>query len=106
MLHRTAGLDNGKYASHPLRPDPATNATAQGVEERIIARTTRHNSFTVFRTFVWDGEPSLGNNTGHVEMRGTHASRAADLLFSVHLRGGFHNYLRLICLDQRSLAAA
>src|SRR3954454_8996283 len=22
------------------------------------------------------------------------------------LRGGFHNYLRLICLDQRSLAAA
>lgn len=50
-----AGLD-GDWSSHSLRAGFATSAGAAGVQERHIARQTRHKSLEVLRRYIRDGD--------------------------------------------------
>lgn len=59
---RLAGFPESMYSSHSLRRGLATEAGARQVPERIIARHTRHVSFTVLRQYIeagniWDECP-------------------------------------------------
>lgn len=51
-----AGLDPRAFAGHSLRAGFATSAAAGGVEERVIAKTTRHRSSAILRRYIRDGE--------------------------------------------------
>lgn len=52
-----AGMaDSNNYAGHSLRSGFATAAAERGIEERVIARQTRHKSLTVLRTYIREGE--------------------------------------------------
>ena len=51
-----AGLDPSKYSAHSCRAGFATTAASVGLEERIIARQTRHRSMTVLRGYIREGE--------------------------------------------------
>lgn len=44
-----AGLDPSAYSGHSLRAGFATAAAAAGIEERAIAKVTRHRSTAVWR---------------------------------------------------------
>lgn len=54
------GLNPADYAGHSLRAGFATSAAAHGVEERRIAKQTRHKSNAV-RTYIRDGELFVKN---------------------------------------------
>jgi hypothetical protein len=58
------GLDASDFAGHSLRAGLAT-AAANGVEERIIMRQTRHVGVTV-RRYIRDGELFVGNASGRI----------------------------------------
>ncbi len=51
-----AGLDAQAFAGHSMRAGFATSAAMNGVEERVIARQTRHRSTAVLRRYIRDGE--------------------------------------------------
>jgi site-specific recombinase XerD len=51
-----AGLDPTPFSGHSLRAGFATSAAAAGIEERLIARQTRHRSSAVLRRYIRDGE--------------------------------------------------
>lgn len=51
-----AGLDAATFSGHSMRAGFATAAAAAGVEEREIARITRHQSMTVLRRYIRTGE--------------------------------------------------
>jgi site-specific recombinase XerD len=51
-----AGLDAALFAGHSLRAGFATSAAAAGIEERIIAKVTRHRSTAVLRRYIRDGQ--------------------------------------------------
>lgn len=58
VVRRTAeraGLD-GDWSGHSLRSGFATSAGAAGVQERHIARQTRHKSLEVLRRYIRDGD--------------------------------------------------
>jgi integrase len=59
------GLDAEAYSGHSLRAGFATSAAMNGVEERRIARQTRHRS-SVVRTYIRDGEVFVGNASREV----------------------------------------
>ncbi len=59
------GLDPATFAGHSLRAGLATAAAANGVEERVIMRQTRHVGVTV-RRYIRDGEVFVGNASGRV----------------------------------------
>ncbi|WP_420105120.1 site-specific integrase [Herbaspirillum huttiense] len=61
-----AGYNPTNYSGHSLRAGFATSAAQNGVEERLIARTTRHRSMTVLRGYVRDGDLFLGAASGRV----------------------------------------
>jgi hypothetical protein len=62
---RAAGLEPAKLAGHSPRAGYTTTAAAAGVEERKIARVTRHRNLAVLRTYIRpetafdDSEPVL-----------------------------------------------
>jgi integrase len=66
VKHRATliGLDPARFAGHSLRARLAT-AAANGVEERIIMRQTRHAGVTV-RRYIRGGEVFVGNATGRI----------------------------------------
>ncbi len=64
-LAAAIGLDAALYSGHSLRAGFATSATMNGVEERRIARQTRHKS-SVVRTYIRDGEVFLRNASREV----------------------------------------
>jgi site-specific recombinase XerD len=51
-----AGLDPSAYSGHSLRAGFATAVAAAGVEERAIAKETRHRPNAVLRRYIQDGE--------------------------------------------------
>ncbi len=51
-----AGHDATRYSAHSCRAGFATMAAQAGVEERIIARQTRHRSTAVLRGYIREGE--------------------------------------------------
>jgi integrase len=59
------GLDTDAYSGHSLRAGFATSAAIHGVEERRIARQTRHRS-SVVRTYIRDGEVFVRNASREV----------------------------------------
>ena len=64
-LAAAIGIDAAAYSGHSLRAGFATSAAACGVEERRIARQTRHKS-AVVRTYIRDGEVFLRNPSAEV----------------------------------------
>jgi len=60
------GFDAALYSGHSLRAGLITTAAANGVEERIVARTSRHRSLVVLRSYMRDGELFVGNASGRV----------------------------------------
>ena len=50
-----AGLDAEGFAGHSLRAGFATSAAASGIEERMIAETTRHRSTAILRRYIRTG---------------------------------------------------
>jgi integrase len=64
-LASAMGLDAAVYSGHSLRAGFATSAAMNGVEERRIARQTRHRS-SVVRTYIRDGEVFIGNASREV----------------------------------------
>jgi len=54
------GLDPTVYSGHSLRAGFATSAAMHGIEERRIAKQTRHKS-SVVRTYIRDGEVFVRN---------------------------------------------
>jgi integrase len=64
-LASTIGLDAEAYSGHSLRAGFATSAAMNGVEERRIARQTRHRS-SVVRTYIRDAEVFIGNASREV----------------------------------------
>lgn len=51
-----AGLDPSIYSGHSCRAGFATSAALAGLEERLIARQTRHKSMTILRRYIREGE--------------------------------------------------
>lgn len=51
-----AGLDPSRMSGHSLRAGLATSAAAAGIAEREIARVTGHQSMTVLRRYIREGE--------------------------------------------------
>ncbi|WP_445502542.1 site-specific integrase [Microvirga sp. G4-2] len=51
-----AGLDAQAFSGHSMRAGFATSAAMQGIEERVIAKVTRHRSTAVLRRYIRDGE--------------------------------------------------
>lgn len=64
-LASAIGLDAEAYSGHSLRAGFATSAAMNGVEERRIARQTRHRS-SVVRAYIRDGEVFIGNASREV----------------------------------------
>lgn len=56
-----AGLDPAHYSGHSLRAGFATSAAAAGIEEREIAKVTRHASVQVLRRYIRDGQVLHGD---------------------------------------------
>lgn len=50
------GLDPSKYAGHSLRAGMVTSAAAAGVDERVIAKQTGHQSMLVLRRYIREGD--------------------------------------------------
>jgi Phage integrase family len=48
----TAGLEPTKRSGHSLRAGYTTTAAARGIEERKIARVTRHKNLAVLRGYI------------------------------------------------------
>ena len=61
-----AGLDPSMYSGHSCRAGFATAAALAGLEERVIARQTRHRSMTVLRRYIRDGELFRVNLAGQI----------------------------------------
>ncbi|MEA1835170.1 tyrosine-type recombinase/integrase [Methylobacterium durans] len=61
-----AGLDAKAFAGHSLRAGFATSAAAHGVEERVIAKTTRHRSSAILRRYIREGELFERNVAGEI----------------------------------------
>ena len=64
-LAAVLGLDASLYSGHSLRAGLATSAAMNGVEERRIAKQTRHRS-AVVRRYIRDGEVFVRNVSGEV----------------------------------------
>jgi integrase len=64
-LAAAVGLDPSVYSGHSLRAGFATSAAAHGIEERRIAKQTRHKS-DVVRTYIRDGEVFVRNASSEV----------------------------------------
>jgi integrase len=64
-LAAVVGLDASLYSGHSLRAGLATSAAMNGVEERRIAKQTRHRS-AVVRRYIRDGEVFVRNISGEV----------------------------------------
>ncbi len=64
-LAARVGLDASLYSGHSLRAGLATSAAMNGVEERRIAKQTRHRS-AVVRRYIRDGEVFVRNISGEV----------------------------------------
>lgn len=60
------GLDPTLYSGHSLRAGFATAAATAGVEERAIAKVTRHRSTAVLRRYIRDGELFARNTTAEI----------------------------------------
>lgn len=61
-----AGINPDMISGHSLRAGFATSAASHGVEERVIARQTRHRSMTVLRRYIREGELFHSNASGCV----------------------------------------
>ncbi len=61
-----AGLDARAFAGHSMRAGFATSAAMNGIEERIIARQTRHRSTAALRRYIRDGELFQRNLTAEI----------------------------------------
>jgi site-specific recombinase XerD len=59
-LAAAVGLNSSAYSGHSLRAGFATSAAMHGIEERRIAKQTRHKS-AVVRTYIRDGEVFVRN---------------------------------------------
>ncbi|MBL6454524.1 site-specific integrase [Belnapia sp. T6] len=64
-LAAAVGLNPTIYSGHSLRAGFATSAAAHGIEERRIAKQTRHKSVVV-RTYIRDGEVFVHNASSEV----------------------------------------
>lgn len=64
-LAAALGLDATAFSGHSLRAGFATSAAMYGIEERRIAKQTRHRS-TVVRAYIRDGQVFLRNASGEV----------------------------------------
>ncbi len=53
---RLAGLDGALYSGHSMRSGFASSAAEAGVEERVIAKQTRHKSMMMLRRYIREGE--------------------------------------------------
>lgn len=51
-----AGLDVEAYSPHSLRAGFCTEAASKGIEERLIAKQTRHKSMTVLRGYIREAD--------------------------------------------------
>ena len=63
---QTAGISPKAISGHSLRAGLATTAAGRGVDERTIARQTRHRSMTVLRRYIRDGDLFHSNASAHV----------------------------------------
>lgn len=61
QLVEEAGMDMSAYSPHSLRSGFCTQAARAGVEERLIARQTRHKSVTVLRGYIREANLFQGN---------------------------------------------
>jgi len=61
-----AGLDPERLSGHSLRAGLATQAAADGVEEREIMAQTGHRSVQMVRRYIRDGQLFRGNAAGRV----------------------------------------
>jgi len=61
-----AGLDARQLSGHSLRAGHVTQAARCGVEERDIARTTRHRSVEVLRGYVREADTFRGASSGRL----------------------------------------
>jgi integrase len=50
-----AGMGPGGVSGHSMRAGSATAAAAAGVQERVIAQITGHESMTVLRRYIREG---------------------------------------------------
>ncbi len=64
-LAARVGLDASLFSGRSLRAGFATSAAMRGIEERRIAKQTRHKS-AVVRTYIRDGAVFLRNASGEV----------------------------------------
>ncbi|NGM39034.1 tyrosine-type recombinase/integrase [Methylobacterium sp. DB0501] len=51
-----AGLDPTAFSGHSMRSGFCTSAAAEGVEERVIMRQSRHKSASTVRRYIQDGD--------------------------------------------------
>ena len=61
-----AGLDASQLSGHSLRAGHVTQAAREGVEERDIARTTRHRSVEVLRRYVREASVFRANSSARL----------------------------------------
>jgi hypothetical protein len=50
------GMDPSEVLGHSLRAGLATAAASAGVQERVIAQTTRHKLMTVLGRYIREGD--------------------------------------------------
>ena len=72
VKHATGRVDLGRdlFAGHSLRSGFATEAGAQGIEERLIARQTRHTNLEVLRGYIRDGNVLSEQNAARLAFAG------------------------------------
>lgn len=61
-----AGLDPDRYAGHSLRAGLVSEAARAGVEERVIAKQSRHRSMTILRGYIREQSVFLENAAAEV----------------------------------------
>ena len=64
-----SGLGEEMFAGHSLRSGFATEAGAQGIEERLIANQTRHTNLQVLRGYIREGNVLSEQNAARTVLR-------------------------------------